>query len=121
GSPAAGGRRPCARRHRGAESAIPRSRPSGTRLAPASRREGRTSKGLMNSLRTSALPSVRERVPRDLDALHFGGPFAETKRARVAIEPLDRQLAHVAHAAEDLQNAIRDPAAHLAGVELGAR
>src|SRR5215510_14606926 len=59
---------------------------------------------------------ARDDVPLDL-----AGPVPDPLDPRVAPEPLDREVAHQAHAAEDLHRLVGDPAEHLRGVELGHR
>src|SRR5215467_2345132 len=59
---------------------------------------------------------ARDNVPLDL-----AGPIPYPLDPRVAPEPLDREAAHEAHAAEDLHCLVGDPAEHLRGVELRHR
>src|SRR5262252_2155789 len=59
---------------------------------------------------------ARDDVPLDL-----AGPVPYPLDPRVAPEPLHREVAHEAHAAEDLYRLVGDPAEHLRGVELGHR
>src|SRR5215469_5990302 len=59
---------------------------------------------------------ARDDVPLDL-----AGPVPYPLDPRVAPEPLDREVAHEAHPAEDLYRMVGDPAEHLRGVELGHR
>src|SRR5215510_4238210 len=59
---------------------------------------------------------ARDDVPLDL-----AGPVPYPLDPRVAPEALDREVAHEAHAAEDLHRLVGNPAEHLRGVELGHR
>src|SRR5689334_20709132 len=59
---------------------------------------------------------ARDDVPLDL-----AGAVPDPLDPRVAPEPLDRELAHQAHAAVNLHRLVGDPAERLRGVELGHR
>src|SRR5215831_4081217 len=65
--------------------------------------------------------SFAEHRARDDVPLDLAGPVPYPLDPRVAPEPLDREVAHEAHAAEDLDRLVGDPAEHLRGVELGHR
>src|SRR5215472_5216851 len=79
------------------------------------------------SARTGAgLPAISgapfaEHRARDDVPLDLAGPVPYPLDPRVAPEPLHREVAHEAHAAEDLYRLVGDPAEHLRGVELGHR
>src|SRR6266498_1957305 len=74
----------------------------------------------------SPLPAISgtplaEHRARDDVPLDLAGPVPDPLDPRVAPEPLDREVAHEAHAAEDLNRLVGDPAERLRGVELGHR
>src|SRR6266487_5426778 len=74
----------------------------------------------------SPLPAISgtplaEHRARDDVPLDLAGPVPDPLDPRVAPEPLDRELAHQAHAAENLHRLVGDPAERLRGVELGHR
>src|SRR6266849_490912 len=79
------------------------------------------------SARTDSLLSAISGTPlaqhraRDDVPLDLAGPVPDSLDPRVAPEPLDREVAHQARAAEDLYRPVGDPAEHLRGVELGHR
>src|SRR2546429_2123559 len=68
----------------------------------------------------SGTPLAEHRAGDDVP-LDLAGPVPDPLDPRVAPEPLDREVAHQAHAAEDLHRLVGDPAEHLRGVELGHR
>jgi hypothetical protein len=55
-------------------------------------------------VRLDAVPL--DELPRDDDALHFVGVFADAQQRRVAIKPLDRELRLIAVAAVDAQRLV---------------
>jgi hypothetical protein len=57
----------------------------------------------------------------DQDLLHLGGAFVDLADAHVAVDALDREVADVAVAAEDLDGRRAHALGHLAGEELGHR
>src|SRR5713101_5732932 len=79
------------------------------------------------SARTDSLLSAISGTPlaqhraRDDVPLDLAGPVPDSLDPRVAPEPLDREVAHQAHAAEDLHRLVGDPAEHLRSVQLGHR
>src|SRR5262249_10296465 len=62
----------------------------------------------------------RQRAP-DQDLLHFACAFVDLAHAHVAVDALDREVAHVAVTAEHLDRRRADALGHLARVELGHR
>ena len=54
-----------------------------------------------------------EHLAGDDEPLDFGGPLVDAVEAGVAVEALDRDAAHVAEPAEDLDAAVGDAAEHL--------
>src|SRR5690349_11180895 len=82
------------------------------------------------SARTGAWPAavpaisgapLAEHRARDDVPLDLAGAVPDPLDPRVAPEPLDRELAHQAHAAVNLHRLVGDPAERLRGVELGHR
>src|SRR3954468_13619012 len=59
--------------------------------------------------------------PRDDQALDLRGPLEDRVDLGVAVHALDRELARVAVAAEDLDRPLGRPDRHLAGLELAHR
>src|SRR6266498_85744 len=68
----------------------------------------------------SANPRPGDR-PGDHEALDLGRALEDRVDLRVAMHPLDRVLARVSVAAEDLHRPLRRPDGHLAGLQLGHR
>src|SRR6185295_19055970 len=60
-------------------------------------------------------------LPGDHHALDLAGAFPDAVDADVAVQPLDRVLAHVAAAAQDLHRLVDHAAGHLGGIELQRR
>src|SRR6476661_4720062 len=87
-----------------------------TRVSPAASARTGSPPGPAISGAPLAQHRTRDDVPLDL-----AGPVPDPLDPRVAPEPLDRELAHEAHPAEDLHRLVGDPAERLRGVELGHR
>src|SRR5579884_3086152 len=64
------------------------------------------------------LGSGLQKVVRNDHALHLAGAFINAQDPGIAIEALDVQLPHVAHAAVDLDAAIGDAVDHLTAIQL---
>src|ERR1700689_986132 len=70
--------------------------------------------------RTYQSPSAKY-MPADLDTLHFRCAFTDPERSRVAVDPLDRQIAHIASGTEHDDRRIGDAAKHLGREQLCPR
>src|SRR5258708_7013252 len=69
----------------------------------------------------SASSSRPQQRPSDNEALDLARPVPDPLSPRVPPPPLDRQLAHQPHPAEDLHGGVGHPAKHLRGVDLRHR
>src|SRR5262249_25695144 len=65
--------------------------------------------------------AVFQHGARDDGAVDLRGAVEDAEDARVAVEPLDRQILAVSHAAENLHGAVRDPPEHFGGVDFHHR
>jgi tellurite resistance protein TerC len=68
--------------------------------------------------RRSGPLDAREHLAGDDELLDLGGPLVDPVQPGVAVEALDRDAAHVAEPAEDLDAAVGDPPEHLRAEQL---
>src|ERR1700749_1997788 len=71
--------------------------------------------GLLDAIGDEVLQAALGHLVGDDHPLDLRGALPDAVDPDVAVEPLDRVLAHVAAAAEDLQRAVDDPAGRLRG------
>src|SRR5690606_30189034 len=94
----------------------------GGAAAPGSRgRRMRWAGALDPAVHSDVLVRALEQLAGDDEALDLRGALVDPEQAGVAVEALDARLAHVAHAAVDLDAAIRDASQPLRGEELRGR